>query len=139
MIWRSHIVVSCTVVYRFLGVKNPFYLSAVGLGSILPDRIEKIENIRILKHRGISHAIWFWSVLYFIWWICVQKKDSVFLLYIKFLLEGVFLHLAEDALTIKGIPIFPFVSKRLALKLFKTGSQIETIFVIVVVLFCLLI
>ncbi|RLB07223.1 MAG: hypothetical protein DRG27_06670 [Deltaproteobacteria bacterium] len=137
MIWRSHIIVSCMVAYRFLGVKDPFYLSAVGLGSILPDKIEKIEGIRIFKHRGISHALWFWAILSFAWWVCIQKKTSLPLFYIKFLLMGVFLHLAEDALTIIGIPLFPFVSKRFALRLFKTGSKIENLFVISTILFCL--
>ena len=140
MIWISHITISCAVAYRFLGVKDPLSLSAIGLGSILPDRIETIKNIRILKHRGVSHALWFWSLLAFVWWVYVQKNpSSVYLSYAKFLLEGAFLHLAEDTLTIVGIPIFPFISKRFALKLFKTGSRTETFFVIGVASLCLFI
>jgi len=49
------------------------------------------------------------------------------------------MHLAEDAMTKRGVPIFFGYSKRLALKLFTTGKRGETIFVLIVIMICLII
>ena len=148
MLLLSHITVSCAVAYRFLGAKDLLSLVAVGVGSVLPDWIETVGKTRILKHRGISHAAWFWTMLGLVWWVCVQK-GIVSLSYAevqqiaaeaRFLIIGIFLHLLEDALTITGISVAPFRHERLALRLFATGSRGEAVFVALVVsLLCWLI
>jgi len=147
MLWLSHVAVSCTVAYRFFEAKDVFSLVAVGVGSILPDWIETAGRTRILKHRGISHAAWFWTLVFLFWWECLQKgivslsyagvQQIAF--YTRFLVVGIFLHLLEDALTITGIPVAPFRPERLALRLFATGSRGEAVFVLLVVLWCWLV
>ena len=148
MLLLSHVTVSCVIAYRFLRAKDLLSLVAVAVGSILPDWIETVGKVRILKHRGISHAAWFWTILGLVWWMCVQKgivslsyagvQQIAF--YARFLIIGIFLHLLEDALTITGIPVAPFRHERLALRLFATGSRGEAVFVALVVsLLCWLI
>ena len=147
MLLLSHVTVSCAIAYRFLGAKDLLSLVAVGVGSILPDWIETVGKIRILKHRGISHAAWFWTLVFLSWWVSVQKgivplsyaEVQQIAFYARFLIIGIFMHLAEDALTMTGIPIAPFRPERLALRLFATGSRGEAVFVLLVVLVCWLV
>lgn len=144
MLLLSHITVSCAIAYRFFGARDLLSLVAVGVGSVLPDWIETIGKIRIVEHRGISHAAWFWTMVGFLWWMCVQKgiirlsfeQIQQISFYMRFLIEGIFLHLAEDALTMTGIPLAPLRPERFALRLFATGSRKEAVFVALVALLC---
>ncbi len=131
--WISHITVTELLCNRFLGVKDIPSLSLLGFGSIFPDWMEYIGRFRILSHRGISHNISFWLVTYLV----ANLLLKAYYPYLKWFLIGVFMHLAEDAMTKRGIPIFFGYSKRFALKLFITGGKGETIFVLIVIMLCL--
>ncbi len=128
MLWISH-VSTALFMSNLLGAKDLLSLSLSCLGSIFPDRIEFLGSRRILKHRQISHSIVVWIFL-FLEFSDLSEK-------IKWFFFGVFVHLFEDLLTKRGIPLF--LKKRIAIKLVRTGGISEFIFTTSVLISCLFI
>jgi inner membrane protein len=107
------------------------------IGVILPDIdepnsyigkkmifISKLLKLFKLKHRTFTHSP-FLPLLVSLFVII----HPIFL----FIAFGIFMHIIEDFLTTAGVPLFYLLyKKRLSLKLFKTGSLFEFIFVFVI-------
>lgn len=150
MKWVNHRVVGFSLPFAFTGLTTLagylppataiyfFFSLAASAFSTLPDSIE--GRRLILKHRGISHNLFAWLLLFGaagIVWLMAMKSLSEILptgglfspLNLAFfaglsLFAGVLTHLLADALTMTGVPLSP-VKKRFALKLFRTGAPIE--------------
>ena len=130
---------------------NPAALAGVGLGSVLPDRIDMFvagKDKRLFQriHRETSHwAGWFFLLLIGAQLFAGQLDAwrglarSVGLpagLIVSDLLSGVALgalsHILLDALNPSGVPVSPLGGKpRVALKLLSTGTWQETVFLAV--------
>lgn len=92
MTWVSHILVGSSA-GKIAGYG--YVLSA--FGSVLPDLIEYIIPT---KHRGISHSLAMWLILFAIGWITGIEQ-------IRAILLGVLIgHLLMDSLTITGVPFW---------------------------------
>ena len=94
----------------------------------LPDRIETLGRIRVLKHRGWSHDLVLWGgacVAAFYLSTAGAIPDHIFVRSWVIPLPGL-LHLLGDVLTPSGIH---FLGLRIRIPLFKTGSAGEVIFV----------
>ena len=152
MLWPSHILITDAICHRFMGMNDPILFAVTGFGAVFPDWMEYIGGKRLLKHRGISHNPYMWILI--LWIImgikCVcERVPSLYVWgydidivwpYFKWFMVGVFMHLAEDSLTMTGIPLTPFFrEKRLAFRLFATGSWKEAVLLVAVVVFCFLI
>ena len=142
MLGVSHVIINIALVQTYASTTGAFvhpacYL-ATTIGSIFPDRIEKIFGARWIKHRTITHTLSYWLAIIPVGWIIVTHLDKQLLLpfmHPKYAIMvsqlwlwfafGVLMHLAEDALTMSGIPITP--SKKIALKWFKAGAWQEKI------------
>lgn len=111
------------------------FLFLGGVGGLLPDidsRNSKISQhfplfgwlaSKLTKHRGITHTLFFWSLLF------LPLAISVTLLqpYLFALMVGVFSHLCLDACTVRGCRMFaPFYKKRIRFSKIKTGSGLES-------------
>ncbi len=127
MKWYSHKAVGLSVSFLFgLPISGIFLTTA---SSVVPDVVE----FGVLKHRGLSHAWWIYALLYIVSIVFLPEKYSI---YFSFIALGILLHLICDALTLMGIPQSPFSDKRIAFKLFKTGSSAEYIFVSAIFVLC---
>lgn len=92
MTWVSHILVGSSA-GKIAGYS--YVLSA--FGSVLPDLIEYIIPS---KHRGISHSLAMWLILFAIGWVTGIEQ-------IRAILVGVLVgHLLMDSLTITGVPFW---------------------------------
>jgi membrane-bound metal-dependent hydrolase YbcI (DUF457 family) len=126
MKWHSH---------KAVGVGASFVLGLplsgifiTTLSSVLPDAVE----FGTLKHRGLSHAWWIYGLLYIVSIIAFPGHS----IYFSCAALGILLHLLCDAVTMTGVPAIPFSKKRIAFKLFKTGSFTEYVIVIIFVCGC---
>jgi len=130
MKWPSHETVGIATAYALGFSYIGIFLCAVG--CILPDWIEG----GVARHRGLSHT-------WYVWLAAFVSVKALAILYsanpvigyisigVNYLMFGVLLHLATDALTPMGIPIWPH-KRRWTMRLFRTGSIGEYVFV-----FCL--
>jgi len=121
MIWATHILSAAFLAER-LGADLPS-IAACAAGGVLPDWIETIGRIRILRHRGLSHSVLLWSFL-----CSALMAFFPALLWMRYFTLGVFLHLAEDSLTMTGVPVF--LKRRIAFRLVRTGGLSELLFVL---------
>lgn len=147
MTWTSHRLTSFCLTYTVTGSFG--YAGASVLFSILPDQLESVH------HRGISHTITVWALLYVIifsiiyaipyWSFDFLKQTLVTTLFeidsIKVsaytILHGlavasffgIFSHLLTDGLSTSGIPWTPGSRKRFKLGWYKTWKFSESIVV----------
>lgn len=147
MKWFSHQV--CTFAGTYAISSNLPLSFAVSAFSHLPDVIEYGAGKLIFrKHRGVSHNPIFWLVILALSWPCAYlpliQETEVFLgkwgffskMCVLIPASGAFFHLAEDALSKSGIPLWN--GKMVAGRLYKTGSRSELIIVLVIVILCLI-
>jgi len=142
MMYYTHLafgLLTALLAIDFFNIKNKlvFVLIAVFF-SIFPDIDEtkskigkkykwtsKIINF-IFGHRGFLHAVYIPLVLFFIFYGINEELGIA-------VLAGYFSHLFMDALTKKGIkPFYPLLNKRTN-GFFKTGSLLEKMFFLVMV------
>ncbi len=127
MLWQTHILTSALLAYR-LGADIPSGVVASVFGAVFPDWIERAGRLRLLKHRGLSHSV--------ILWLCIFSGLLTYfssISQIRWFALGVLLHLAEDSLTITGVP-FLWGKRKIALRLIRTGGLSEVIFLALFVL-----
>jgi len=127
MLWQTHILTSALLAHK-LGADMPFGVVASAFGGVFPDWIERVGRLRVLRHRGLSHSL--------ILWLCVCSGLIVFLSTVphaRWFASGVLLHLAEDVLTMTGVPLL-LERKRIALRLIRTGGPSEALFLVLFVL-----
>ena len=132
MFFKTHLIIALFFALMFFDYfGNPIvFLPVIFIATLIPDidsRFSKLGKRKIfrifnffVKHRGITHSFTFLSVLSLL----------IFFSFKEILLAFVFaysLHLALDALTIKGIPPFYPLKFRVGGKV-KTGGFLETIF-----------
>ena len=133
MTWEGHLISTLALTYAV--TKNIPFSIAISSFSHLPDLIEfNAGRLVFRKHRGVSHSPFLW--------ICIllamlpltrhpMVTDSARLLasigaepyWILFPAIGAFMHLAEDALSFSGIPLWK--GKKIALRFYKTGTITE--------------
>ena len=103
MMWISHILLGTLGV---IGLTKTTSLSAISLiiaGCVAPDVIE-------FKHRTIGHSLFLWLPV---------------MLFLPFLSYGAISHIILDAFSKMGVyPLYP-IKKKVAFKLYKTGSAVE--------------
>ncbi|AEH45820.1 metal-dependent phosphohydrolase HD sub domain protein [Thermodesulfatator indicus DSM 15286] len=120
MTGKSHILFAGTLAWA-LGYSPPEVACIAG-AAVIPDRIERIGPIRILKHRGISHDLILWLFLLFLV-VLLENKNVIPIFFLnewKILLPteygfnslsphalflGPVFHLFADALTPMGISL----------------------------------
>lgn len=131
MKWVNHRIVGFSLPFAVTG--SLLFSLSVAAFSAVPDSIE--GRRLILKHRGISHNMFFWFGVYaatgisfiFIKTLLPQCNPAITILLANAGLSffaGVLLHLLADSLTMTGIPLNP-IKKRFAFKLFRTGQPVE--------------
>ncbi len=105
-----------------------------GVGGLLPDIDHSNSKItrstgfvgsllsKIFPHRGITHAPFFWILL----WVALHFTLPAFSFVFFPLLLGCLSHIFLDALTPKGVPVFlPFHKKYVNLSRITTGGKLE--------------
>lgn len=114
---------------------------ATSLCSHLPDAIEfGMGKFIFPKHRGISHNPLLWLAVLALSWLFAYHpmiEQAAWLLksfhfapwWVLLPAIGAFFHLAEDALSISGIPLWN--GQRLAAGLYRTGTFREFLVVLV--------
>lgn len=154
MTWKSHKLITLVVVYTITG---NFIVSLIAAaGSILPDLLEGKSNWKNPKvHRTYTH--WFipyliliilfssmtdfsllnakeGNLIGFLFSNFLSQKENTFGNFINLisfvgqcLCFGCLLHIVQDALTGK-VPFLNPKKKTFGLKLFKTGSPVEYVF-----------
>jgi membrane-bound metal-dependent hydrolase YbcI (DUF457 family) len=118
------------LIYNYINWGSYILLSiGIILSSSLPDKIEKIG----LKHRGISHSIIFYGILWFL--LSLYLKNYAYMLIecciLKGILIGCFCHILADMFSHNGIIL---LGAPLKFNLYTTGNKSETIFLWVVIL-----
>lgn len=123
---RTHIAAGCAILST-ADFNRGIFIFLVGLsGVFIPD-----FDIRFgLKHRTITHSL-------------LGLGICTYILYKIGRIEGVYFslaylsHLLLDWMTVRGIPwLYPFSKKNYSLKITKTGSILDTIlFVVLVMMF----
>ena len=108
MKWRNHKIVTLCAVYSITGGVVP--AAAAMFGSVLPDVMELRygdQSEGVLQHRTVTHYPPFWAaVCLSIWFLYRHGGYSSWSLYFAFfLVVGGIFHLAEDALSVGGIPL----------------------------------
>ncbi len=139
MMFYSHLVLGIAFALPLLNA-NPLSLSAVFLGSLLPDidtprsylgrRLPGISALfsSILRHRGITHSLLAWALLTLLSIFLCSRLGAGFIIAESFSLAYLS-HIAGDFLTSEGVPIFlPLKARRFSLGLFSTGSAGEMLF-----------
>lgn len=124
MKWRNHQIVTFSAVYSLSGG----LISAIAafVGSVLPD---VLEFRGIVPHRTITHSLWLWLFLCLaVWFIYIESGSTSILLYLLFFVaSGAVLHLCEDALSMKGIPLATPFGESVGLRIYRTGTLGEEI------------
>ncbi len=143
MKWVNHKLIAGST--ALLVSHSIVFTAAAVLFATAPDSIELHNyktNQSVLKHRGNSHnpVTWFiiFAALYAIWYFAGYTIISYFQQFtisasfatnlinnVFFgMIWGVFMHIAGDASTPGGVPIF-FFKHKFTLSLFKTGEPSE--------------
>ncbi|MFN3480657.1 MAG: metal-dependent hydrolase [Thermodesulfovibrionales bacterium] len=126
MTWVSHILVGSSVGKLF---GYGYVLSA--FGSVLPDLI---ENIAPVKHRGISHSLTIWLIVFVIAFLTNLQQALAIMI-------GVLIgHLLMDSLTVTGVPLFDDRGRYITLfgGRLRTGTPSEYIIAILIAGLCTL-
>ena len=141
MLGVNHTVINITLVQTFASVTgifvHPACYFAAAIGSIFPDRAEKICGMRWAEHRTVTHTLSYWLLIIPIVWLIISRFfDTPLLLPVmhsKYALIpsqmwlwfsfGIIMHLIEDMMTMSGIPITP--QKKAAFRWFKAGAWQE--------------
>lgn len=156
MKWVNHKILTFTVVFAFS--KSLFGAIFASLGSTIPDALEVfLPGDKKKIHRTLTH----WWVIYLIpvlvMWFSFkefflehplyrpsltsfyllltanqQQELKIWLWSSFFVLIGCLLHILEDAFTVGKVPFLHPMRKEVGLKLFKTGSTAEFVFVLVI-------
>jgi len=143
MTWKSHILFAGTLAFA-LGFSPPEVLCISAL-STLPDRMESIGPLRILRHRGISHDLALWIFLFLVALLLEVRGIvpralldagtipviggafsayglSTFVLSIRAIPLGPLFHLLADMLTPAGVR---FAGERISVPVCRTGHPSE--------------
>ena len=127
MKWRNHKL--CTVCIMYAATGRLLLSFIAGVGSILPDVFES----GLVKHRTLTH----WPPIYAALILTVVPAIRLVTwwgwLIAGCLIMGCILHLAEDALSKGGIPLFNPVGKKYGLSCYVTDTITETIVVVLIV------
>ena len=139
MKWVNHKAVGFALGLVITG--NIFVAAGSAALSTIPDMIEGPDELKVLKHRGNSHNIWFWlptfilppiATFFFAPLLATQAEPmkTVITPHILYLAAtawaiGIISHLLADAMTVSGVPVSLDGKRKLALKLFKTGEYRE--------------
>ncbi|MFA5183174.1 MAG: metal-dependent hydrolase [Syntrophales bacterium] len=147
MKWISHQI--CTFAGTYAISDNLPLSFAVSAFSCLPDAIEFGPGKYIFrKHRGISHNPLFWLGILVISCLCsylpliqqtedfLGKWNGFSTMCVLIPATGAFFHLAEDAMSKSGIPIWK--GKMIAVPLYKTGTVGEFMVVLAIFILCLI-
>jgi membrane-bound metal-dependent hydrolase YbcI (DUF457 family) len=120
MKWRNHKLCTVFVVFAATGRLLPAFIA--GLGSILPDILEG----GLVRHRTLTH----WPFVYVALILSIVPAIKLVSwwawLVVGCLLIGCILHLAEDALSKGGIPLFNPAGKKYGLGWYITDTITET-------------
>lgn len=144
MMGRNHRLTTAAVVLGLTGRIIPAAMAF--LGSTFPDRVERLlTGLMRVRHRGHSH---FWIHYIALLGLCysylgkealpdVIPTDPVRLATYMLLwfLTGCLAHIAEDFVC-GGVPLWSS-KKPIGVRLFKTGSALETVFALAVSSFAL--
>jgi len=125
MKWISHKATAAAVSYAL--TKDAVFVFIATVASVIPDSIEfgPAGKLIFKKHRGLSHSLVFWFILFFIYLtIDYLYINSTNIRKVMFpLFTGIFIHLFTDALSVSGIPICG--KHKIAAKFYKTSSFSE--------------
>ena len=152
MTWKSHKLLTLVLVWAFF--HNVFYSFIAGIGAIIPDLLEGKGFLYdyerwIQRHRTYSH--WFipYAVVFLVSFLGMGKEvfelmrlDFLFFpnqekLILFFILSalslGCLFHILEDAVSGK-VPLWHPTKRTFGVRLIRTRSFLEYVFVILVVL-----
>lgn len=134
MKWISHITLAASVA----AVTNPILIPGAVAGATAPDWLEHVLRALAVevRHRGITHIVSFWILGVALCWFGVDYRH----LGLAFFAGGLS-HVLCDALTISGVPFYPWSDRRFHLfgGRLKTGSPGEMMLVIATVMLCILV
>ena len=120
MKWRNHKLCTVCVVFAATGRLLPAFIA--GLGSILPDVLEA----GLVRHRTLTHWPFVYAALILSIVPAIRLVSWWAWLIVGCLLIGCILHLAEDALSKGGIPLFNPAGKKYGLGWYITDTITET-------------
>jgi len=106
-------------------VFSVFIALGILVGSVFPDRIEKIGSLRILPHRGVSHWLGLWVAIlaFLLFYISKNGMEGNELLFIALGLSiGSILHILGDIPNYQKVPIFS-PTPSFSLGLWKSGQH----------------
>ncbi|HON93711.1 MAG TPA: metal-dependent hydrolase [Methanoregulaceae archaeon] len=141
MTWVGHKISTFSGVYAL--TNKPLLAVGIALFSHLPDLVEfGIGKLVFRRHRGMSHSIWLWFAVGCGLYLLSYYPDVVLLgNYLKKIgyarwwlvipVVGAMCHLLGDAMSNSGIPLWG--GKRLALRLYITGTSREAFIVLLFV------
>lgn len=130
MRWYNHKLVAGISVYALGGSFPEACLSAVG--SLLPD---VLECRGLLRHRALSHWPYPYAAAVLVLSMVSQETGDIYPAAGSYLLYGTLAHLLGDACSKCGIPWQRPYSQPIGLKLYRTGSFSEELFVVAITVF----
>ena len=133
MRWQYHKLTSGAAIYAATGGYFPTLVAM--LGSIMPDLLE----MGIVRHRTATHWPPPWIVLALVSYGASWLSPNVWLYFLFFTCIGALLHLAEDYLSVSGIPFRSPISHRRGAGLYVTGTIGEAVLALSITGFFLLI
>jgi inner membrane protein len=125
--WRNHKAVTLAAVYAASGLLTASVCAMIG--SVLPDIL---ECRGVIEHRTITHWPWLWLGGMFLFWT-IYKTSGTSPVYFYFLMcacAGALLHVAEDALSNGGVPVFSPYGEKTGFGIYKTcslGEELSTL------------
>lgn len=97
--------------------------ATIFIGSVFPDRMEKIGPIRILAHRGLSHWILGWVAVFSGSFYYVNANpDQIWVWGIVGLSFGSLVHIMGDVPNYQKVPLFS-LKPSFSLGLWKSGKN----------------
>lgn len=131
MKWRNHQIVTASAVYSLSGGLLSAFAAFVG--SVLPD---VLEFRGVVPHRTLTHSLWVWLPLCISLWFFYVKNGStsIYCFLLFFVASGAVLHICEDALSIKGVPLLSPFGESVGLRVYQTGTFSEEITVVGILL-----
>lgn len=120
MKWRNHKLCTVCIVFAATGRLLPSFIA--GLGSILPDVLEA----GFVRHRTLTHWPFVYVALILTIVPAIKHVSWWAWLVVGCLLIGCILHLAQDALSKGGIPLFNPAGKKYGLGCYVTDTISET-------------
>jgi membrane-bound metal-dependent hydrolase YbcI (DUF457 family) len=135
MKWKHHSIFAASMA-SLLGMNVVDVVYCACLAN-LPDQMETIGRVRIVRHRTLTHDLGLWGgacVLLYLLATSNTIPDRFFVSTWAIPLPGV-MHLLGDVLTPCGIHFF---GTKIRFPLFKTGSLVEWAFVLLIALTALM-